>query len=597
MKRLKKWLIVLIAVVAVAGLALSIGLPLLFDEESIKQQVTEQVSARTGRELNIDGPFKFSVFPSIGLEVNDLKLSNASGFGDAPFATVGQARVSVRLVPLLRRQLHADKIVLKGLRMSLAIRKDGTSNWADLGNASEPAAAKSSRSSSSFPFSSQRIDGLDLSDAELEFLDERAGVHYRLSHLTFRSGALGTSAPTPIELSVKHENLITRNQLNLSLKTLASINIDHGAVEMPDIRMIIDDSTLTGSLAVRSRDSAMPSLKFNLDIDTLDLDRYLLADTNTAAEKDGAPIAIPSQQLAGVDIDGIVRIGRLTASGITLTDAELGLRVEDRVLRTDPLKASLYGGSLTGDLVLNAGSATPKVSMDVALDSVQFSSLASDLLDFDQLSGSASGQIQAAGRGASSDALLRDLDGSLELRLDEGAFEGIDLWYQIRMALALANGEPGPLDNTGRTVFSQMNSTGTINNGSVNLRKLQAELPFLGISGQGSVDLVTSEMDINIDAALRKVPELSDDPTAAKLAGRKLPIVLSGTPDAPQFTVDMKSALMDAATSRLRDKFGFGRKENTTDDEDEDEDATQSAINSVLGGLFGDNDEDDPDGD
>ena len=121
MKRLKKWLIVLIAVVAVAGLALSIGLPLLFDEESIKQQVTEQVSARTGRELNIDGPFKFSVFPSIGLEVNDLKLSNASGFGDAPFATVGQARVSVRLVPLLRRQLHADKIVLKGLRMSLEI--------------------------------------------------------------------------------------------------------------------------------------------------------------------------------------------------------------------------------------------------------------------------------------------------------------------------------------------------------------------------------------------------------------------------------------------------------------------------------------------
>lgn len=593
MKRLKKWLFVLIAVIGIAGLALSIGLPLLFDEESIKQQVTEQVSARTGRELNIDGPLKFSVFPSVGLEVNDLNLSNASGFGDAPFATVGQARVSVRLMPLLKRQLHADEILLKGLRMNLAIRKDGTSNWADLGDDSEPAAPKSSGSSGSSPFSSQRIDGLDLSDAELEFLDERAGVHYRLSNLTFRSGALGTSAPTPIELSVKHENLIIGNQLDLSLKTVASVNIDRGAVEMPDIKMTIDDSILTGSLAVRSRDSAMPSLKFNLDIDSLDLDRYLLADTNAAAENNDAPIAIPSQQLAGVDIDGAVRIGRLTASGITLTDAELGLRVEDRVLRTDPLKASLYGGSLNGDLVLNARSATPKVSMDFALDSVQFSSLALDLLDIEQLSGSASGQIQAAGRGASSDVLLRDLDGSLELQLDEGAFEGIDLWYQIRMALALANGEPMPQDDTGRTVFSQMTGTGTINNGTVDLRKLQAELPFLGISGQGSLDLVATEMDINIDAALREVPELSGDPTAAKLTGRKLPIVLSGTPGAPQFTVDMKSVLMDAAASSLRDKLGFGSKKDA--DEDEDEDATQSAINSVLGGLFGGDDDDDPD--
>ena len=104
MNRIFKIVLGLIGVLILLGLLAAVLLPLLFDEQDLKNAISKEVYQQTGRELSIEGALDFSVFPWLALEVGDLSLSNAEGFGEQPLAEIGQARVGVALMPLLRRR-------------------------------------------------------------------------------------------------------------------------------------------------------------------------------------------------------------------------------------------------------------------------------------------------------------------------------------------------------------------------------------------------------------------------------------------------------------------------------------------------------------
>ena len=98
MKRIFKILLGLIGGIIVLMIVAAVVLPLIYDKEDLEKMISAEVQKRTGRELSIDGELDFSVFPWLAVEVSDLSLSNAEGFGDQPFARIGQARVGVALI-------------------------------------------------------------------------------------------------------------------------------------------------------------------------------------------------------------------------------------------------------------------------------------------------------------------------------------------------------------------------------------------------------------------------------------------------------------------------------------------------------------------
>ena len=109
MNRIFKIVLGLIGALILLGLLAAVLLPLLFDEQDLKNAISDEVYQQTGRELSIEGALDFSVFPWLALEVGDLSLSNAEGFGEQPLAEIGQARVGVALMPLLRRSLLSSR--------------------------------------------------------------------------------------------------------------------------------------------------------------------------------------------------------------------------------------------------------------------------------------------------------------------------------------------------------------------------------------------------------------------------------------------------------------------------------------------------------
>ena len=84
-----------------------------------------------------------SVFPWLGLDIGQTRLSNAAGFEDPYMARMETVQVRVKLLPLLKKQLQVDTVRLNGLELNLARDKDGRTNWSDL--AGEPAAVRAFR--------------------------------------------------------------------------------------------------------------------------------------------------------------------------------------------------------------------------------------------------------------------------------------------------------------------------------------------------------------------------------------------------------------------------------------------------------------------
>ncbi len=84
----------------------------------------------------------------------------------------------------------------------------------------------------------------------------------------------------------------------------------------------------------------------------------------------------------------------------------------------------------------------------------------------------------------------------MSFELLDGAWEGTDVWYELRRARALLKQEEAPEPTLpARTPFSSVAVSGPVTDGIFRSDNLLAELPFMQLTGKGSVDLPAAEID------------------------------------------------------------------------------------------------------
>jgi len=132
MKKVLKWILGLVATLVILLVAISVALPLLLDPNDYKDEISAAVEKRTGRELAINGDISWRIFPSIGLQINNVSLANRAGFGARPMIEVAEAAVIVKLEPLFSRRLEVGRVDLEGVSAYLRSNTDGRNNWEDL---------------------------------------------------------------------------------------------------------------------------------------------------------------------------------------------------------------------------------------------------------------------------------------------------------------------------------------------------------------------------------------------------------------------------------------------------------------------------------
>lgn len=192
-------LILIVIIIAVAGL---VALPFVVDPNDYKDEISSQVEKATGRNLTLQGDIELSVFPWIALELGSLSLSNAEGFKADSFAKVEAAEVRIKLMPLLKKQLEMDTVVLDGLVLNLETDKNGKTNWDDLTQADEVVKedAKPSKEKSGPALSAISIAGVQLTNANILWSDASKGESYQLRNLNLNTDPLEPGEPTAVEM-------------------------------------------------------------------------------------------------------------------------------------------------------------------------------------------------------------------------------------------------------------------------------------------------------------------------------------------------------------------------------------------------------------
>ncbi len=120
------FLVLALFAVVVGALAVFIAAP---PTDFIRDQMITQVKEKTGRDLTIAGPVGITIFPSLGVSLKDVSLSSKPGMGGAPLTTMSDLNVQVKLLPLLKKQVEVDTLVLTNPVFNLRVDNQGQRSW------------------------------------------------------------------------------------------------------------------------------------------------------------------------------------------------------------------------------------------------------------------------------------------------------------------------------------------------------------------------------------------------------------------------------------------------------------------------------------
>ncbi|HEX5421743.1 MAG TPA: AsmA family protein [Gammaproteobacteria bacterium] len=347
----------------------------------------------------------------------------------------------------------------------------------------------------------------------------------------------------------------------------ATFVYDAKHVGLDDMKLALDDSALTGSVAVQSNNA----LRFDLAVDHINADRYLPpAEQSAAKQSTAAPssegsldaVDLPAGQLKALDASGKLTIGKAQFAGLTLSDALVSVAAAGGHAEIKP-SAKLYGGDFTGDVKLDVDGDAVKLAYVQKLTGVDMLPLGRDLLDSQMVSGKGSVNLNLTSRGSNVGQMRRALDGDVSLAVTNGALEGLDLWYELRRARAVLKRTTVPAKPEGmpRTSFSSVSATGIVKNAVLTTKDLNATTQFMKVDGSGTVNLLTSAIAFDLVAAVVDSPALKADPLMADLAGEQLPLDVGGSIEAPTVKPDFASLAKAKAKQAVEEREQAQKKQ------------------------------------
>lgn len=213
MNKLLKYGLIVLAGVIVIVLAAAGFIASTFDPNAYKPQIIQLVQEKKGRILNLPGDIKLSFFPNLGLELGALSLSEHQSGQE--FAAVDEARVSVAVIPLLRKEVVVNEVAVKGLKANLVRFKNGRLNIDDL------LAREEKSEQVKFDIAHVLVE-----NAALTFRDEAKDARYAVSGVSLKTGRIANGVSTPVELAFSLQGNQPRIALATRLKTRLTIDLD-----------------------------------------------------------------------------------------------------------------------------------------------------------------------------------------------------------------------------------------------------------------------------------------------------------------------------------------------------------------------------------
>ena len=276
MAKLLRGLLYLIGILVLLIVAAVVVIPLVVDPNDYRDKITQVVEEKTGRKLDIKGDLGLSVFPWLALEIGPTTLSNAQGFTAENFAAVENVQVRVKLLPLLRKQVEMDKIVLKGLALNLEKNKAGQTNWDDLAAGAEKTEEKpvEETDSAGLPLDGLSIGGVEITDASVIWDDRSGGVKYTIAPFSLNTGEINPGNPVSIDMDMQLEGGAPVMKGGVAFDGVVHLSESMQQIQLKDVVLDVD---LTGESLPGSKLKAVLKTAANLDLEAQTLSTSQLA--------------------------------------------------------------------------------------------------------------------------------------------------------------------------------------------------------------------------------------------------------------------------------------------------------------------------------
>jgi len=664
--------------------ALGFALTHFFDPNDYKDEIRKLARDKAHVELTLNGDIGWSLFPWLGLELHDASVATLAQ-PQRPFANLQLLGLSVRVLPLLRREVQMSDVRIDGLELNLQRDAQGHGNWEDFGkplpgDAAQPAPANPGNDASA---SSDRgrplkldIDSLTVNNARVGYLDEQSGRTFIAESIQLSTGAvhpgtdvpvtltafLGTNQPelrarTELKGTLRFDPIVQRyqfedmrlggelsgaplqgktvtfaaqgqlladlaakvadwNNLKLSVNQLRALGELHArdidtapqlsgalsiaqldlrafldgigqpvpatadpaaltqvelvstlqgnknALALDDLNIKLDGSTLTGRLALD--DIAAQALRIKLQGDTLDLDRYLPADSDAAkgttaarqAEVQGSEAAalasggnsplpeapgrqawsddrlFPIERLRAIDLQAELSLARLTLQKLPIDNARLNATGAGGLLTLQNLGGQIADGGFAASGTLDVRPEAPVVSLKANLNKVPVEAVLAARTATPPVRGLLTLDATFTGSGNSQKALVDTLNGNGRFSVENGVLVNANLEQQLCQGIALLNRKSLGSEPRGRdTPFQRLDGSLAVRDGVANNPDFNASIPGLRVNGNGDIDLRVLGMDYRVGVVVEGESGNMADPACQvndRFANLELPVRCRG---------------------------------------------------------------------
>ncbi len=361
-------------------------------------------------------------------------------------------------------------------------------------------------------------------------------------------------------------------------KVALEINVqgDPSSIVVKNSTVVLDDSSLKIEVAIK--DMTKPDITFKLDLDTIDLDRYLppadeknkQESVKTAktkedgkAEVSGEKLKIDYAPLRSIALAGKITTGTLVAHGVKVESFSMDIKGNEGIFHLEPLNINLYKGSVSLVGSFNVQGDKPKGKVELQVEKINVGPLLQDSIKKDSLEGTLGATADITFIGDDVADIKKSLNGKGKLTFVDGAIVGLDLAGMVRN-LTSSFGVDKPKEKP-RTDFAELEVPFVLTDGVFKTLDTKLLSPLLRLSMAGTADLVTEKLNFKVRPKL--VGTLKGQGDSDKHTGITVPILVEGTFAEPEYSADLsgvvsEQTLKDAAA----DPAGTAKKAKALED-------------------------------
>ncbi|WP_041415949.1 AsmA family protein [Shewanella halifaxensis] len=605
MKFLKWFFISILGLV----LALVLYVTLIFDPNDFKPQIIDLVKKETGRELAIGSDLSWTFFPSLGIKLGQITLSNPDGFQNPSMLAVNQVVAEVALMPLLKKEVEISQLNLDGLTLMFETQKNGRTSFDGLtGKAGKKDNTDKSAAKATTGTSLARLDigGIAITNTKIINIDHANQTEqvFALKELTLGRFQLGEFAPLKYELSATLPDMTLVSQGEGQLKVAQDLNtitindfavsnqvtgagLPHGklkadlntslviALDKQTLNLVLSSFNAANINASGSLDVAyghkVPSVVAKLEVGDVDLDALLPKDETKQAKGAKAPntsskaVEPDLTAMKSVNLDVDVRVKSVKVANLKTQNWVMQLVMQGGVADMKQLSADLYGGKVNASATVDGRNKVAQYQFNERLTGVDIRALLIDLAEVDMLDGKANFNVTGKGKSLIPDNLKKNLIANGKFEIADGAIHGVNIPQMIREAKAKLGGDlsAGAGSTEQKTDFTSMTGSFYIAKGVVSNPDLDMASPLIRLKGAGTANIINEALDYKLTTSVVGSLEGQGGDKRDSLYGIEIPFVISGTMSEPKFALDTK-ALLDSKlkdeTNKLKDsllkKFG-----------------------------------------